>query len=143
MTSPFDKAWRLLKDASMHGENPFKDIREQAFMEGYDTDAPHPLELEYNEPLNDLFYDKMKVAEAIEHSKRTAKPFTPPPEKTSQQRAIEELGLHPSELGVPREQRRFVNQVYPEHLKNTGKNRPKLDYPMAQKFQSENSLRFT
>ena len=87
----FELAWTVLKDASMHGESPFKDAREQALLE--------------------------------------AKPFTPPPEKTPQERAMEELGLHPSELGASKKERRFMNQVYPEEHK--GKNRAGLDFPVV------------
>ena len=128
----FELAWTVLKDASMHGESPFKDAREQALLEAmgnYDPMMQPAPEPEADEPARDFLYDDMTVDEAAEHSRSTAKPFTPPPEKTPQQRAMEELGLHPSELGTSKKERRFMNQVYPEEHK--GKNRAGLDFPVV------------
>jgi hypothetical protein len=90
--SPFELAWSLLKDESMLGEAPWKDVREQALMNVLDeqhTDggwkgsgkqrpgmatlaagAP-PLTSNDSEP-EDLLYDNMTQEEADEFNRQAA-----------------------------------------------------------------------
>ncbi len=139
---PFESAWSLLKAQAMHGENPFKDVREQALMDVLDeqhTDggwkgsgkqrpgmatlaggAP-PLTSDNSEP-EDLLYQNMTQEEADEFNRQQAaqnplptQPFATP-ELLARQRNLSrqnELGLEPEGPTEPEDDYPFPKMKTP------------------------------